>query len=145
MYNNNYDLEKWYPFSDLCSMYEIRSIRDLVDGFFVELVPDSISESENKKYDTIILNWPGSIVSYMDTDARYRDLINLDENNNRWTFFKVKNSKYIELIKMESENLIDEDVEHYCILGTNTVLDVLVSYEPNVMDNKKKYHKVHYL
>lgn len=54
-FNENYKLEKWYPakYSDLCSMYDIRSIKDLIEGLFIELVSDSIVDSENEKYETI--------------------------------------------------------------------------------------------
>lgn len=139
-FNEDYKLEKWYPaeYSDLCSMYDIRSIKDLIEGLFIELVPDSVVDSENEKYETIYIHWPGSYVSYMVSDNGARNLINLDENNHRWTFFKIMDSKYVDFIIKDSCGVEGDNLEHFCIIGTNSIIDVLSPYEPQILDLNKK-------
>ncbi|WP_312667336.1 hypothetical protein [Tissierella praeacuta] len=138
-FNENYKLEKWYPakYTNLCSMYDVRTIKDLVEGLFIELVPDSIVEVENEKYKTIYIHWPGSYVSYMDSDNGVRNSANLDENNNRWTFFKIKESAYIDFIRNDSCGVEGDNLEHFCIIGTNSVVDILSPYEPKILDENK--------
>lgn len=139
-FNENYKLEKWYPakYANLCSMYDVRAIEDCIEGLFIELVPDSIVETENKKHKTIYIHWPGNYVSYMESKSRARNLINLDENDNRWTFFKVKESAYVDFIKKDSCRVKGDNLEHFCIIGTNSVVDILSPYEPKILDENKK-------
>ena len=138
-YGENDWKEKWYPakYTNLCSMYDVRAIEDCIEGLFIELVPDSIVEAENKKHKTIYLHWPVSYVSYMDSKSGARNLANLDENNNRWTFFKIKESAYLGFIKKDSSRIEGDNLEHFCIIGTNSVVDVLSPYEPKILDKNK--------
>lgn len=138
-FNENYILEKWYPakHTDLCSMYDVRSIKDIIGGLFIELIPDSIVVTENEKYKTIYIHWPGSYISYMDSDSGARNMINLDKDNNRWTFFIIKESEYVDFIKNDSYGIKGNNLEHFCIIGTNSVVDILAYYEPQILDSDK--------
>lgn len=138
-FNENYILEKWYPakYTNLCSMYDVRSIKDIIEGLFIELVPDSVVASENEKYKTIYIYWPGSYVSYMDSDNGARNLANLDKDNNRWTFFKIRESAYVDFIKKDSCGVKGDNLEHFCIIGTNSVVDILSPYEPQILGSSK--------
>ncbi|QUH18648.1 hypothetical protein [Alkaliphilus sp. B6464] len=51
-------------------------------------------------------------------------------NDNRLIFFKIKDSKYVDFIKKDNCGVEGENLEHFCIIGTNSVVDVLSPYEP---------------
>ena len=78
------------------------------------------------------LTWDSSdIIAYNVTDETYRaDCWKLDfENNGR--FYISKNSDYIENFKKRSP-LFPNDVIHFLIVGTNTIVDVLAKEYPTV-------------
>lgn len=78
------------------------------------------------------LEWNSShIIAYNVTDETYRaDCWGLDfENNGR--FYTSDNSDYIEVFKNKSP-LFPDDVIHFLIVGTNTIVDVLSKEYPTV-------------
>lgn len=72
----------------------------------------------------------------MDSDNGAKNLANLDENNNRWTlfvhnYFPFFGHSYIDIynfIKKDSCGFKGDNLEHFCIIGTNSIIDILLAY-----------------
>lgn len=49
------------------------------------------------------------------------------------TFFKILNSSYVEWLVQQSNGLLNaENLNHYCIFGIDSVIDIITSQEPKV-------------
>lgn len=99
-------------------------------GFVVSVVSDEPQMDENKL--RVQLVWdPSQVISYHVTDETYRsDCWGLDfQKDGR--FFAVKESEYIDTFKKLSP-LTPEEVIHFAIVGTNTIVDLLVKDYPIV-------------
>ena len=73
------------------------------------------------------LLWDCIVESYMCTDEinRTRDYYS-NEKLTKWTFFEVQNSKYICWLHYKSIGILDiERVKHFCIIGINSVVDIV--------------------
>jgi len=118
----------WQPTGTVKNtLYDILSINDVYDGFFISLVDD-----ENQK---LTLTWHGIVVSYMraSEETRFRFISNewqdLRRQNGDWSFYEVENSDFCAWIQRESEGMIDvNNLHHLMIITKNDVLDV-VSYD----------------
>ena len=109
---------KWKPNSNLSNKYYVDSISDAED-FVIEL-----SDEQGNK---IKLLWDCIVESYMCTDEinRTRDYYS-NEKLTKWTFFEVQNSKYICWLHYKSIGILDiESVKHFCIIGINSVVDIV--------------------
>ena len=88
------------------------------------------NEDETEK---ILLKWDGCVVSYTCSEESARSILYDKQELTKWTFFKVENSSYLKCI--EEQSLVIEQrnkLTHYCIIGINSVVDIIASYEPEV-------------
>lgn len=122
--------QKWIPINNLASAYDVESI---ICGEIISftLVADKKRKPENHIHRFQIVWNSSQIISYHVTDETYRsDCWNLAfENCGR--LFTSKNSEYIEKLK-EKSPLFPDNVIHFSIVGTNTIVDVLAKEYPVV-------------
>ena len=125
-------LEKWIPIDNLNNAYDLDEIKWGEDGISFVMILDGkqIEQNDIRRFS---LTWDSShIISYHVTDETYRsDCWNLDFKNDG-RFYIIKNSKYIEILKQKSP-LLPDDVIHFLIVGTNTIVDVLAKAYPSVI------------
>lgn len=96
-----------------------------------------IFKSEDEK-DTIEVLFDGSILSLRSTDEgkRLRTINFLEEKYGtdfyaNWTFFKVKNSSYVEWFNQETYNIYATyDIGHYVFLTPDDIVEILSTYDP---------------
>ena len=99
-------------------------------GFVVSLVSDD--QLGNQSTVRMQLIWdPSQVISYHVTDESYRsDCWGLDFKK-EGRFFAAKESEYIDRFKKLSP-LTPDEVIHFTIVGTNTIVDLLVKEYPLV-------------
>ncbi len=122
--------QKWTPTNNLGSAYDVESIT-WGDTISFTLIADKKRVAQDRLH-RFQLIWDSSqIISYNVTDETYRaDCWGLDfENNGR--FYTSKHSDYIENFKQKSP-LFPDNVIHFLIVGTNTIVDVLAKEYPVV-------------
>lgn len=126
----NHYFQRWEIEGIANVKYDIDNVSWKKEGFIVSIFTDErLSDKSDQK---IQLIWePGSVISYHVTDETYRsDCWGLDfERNGR--FYATKASKYIDEIKDKSP-LVPEEVIHFTIIGTNTIVDLLAKSYPEV-------------
>ena len=127
--NNNF--EKWIPTEQLGFAYDVENISWGADGLSFALICEdkTITPDKLKKFSLV---WDsGSVVSYHVTDETYRaDCWDLDfENDGR--FYISRESEYISNLKQKSR-LFPENILHFVIVGTNTIVDVLAKTYPEI-------------
>ncbi|OGI12004.1 MAG: hypothetical protein A2Y40_10985 [Candidatus Margulisbacteria bacterium GWF2_35_9] len=125
----------WEPVSDLSEKYYIESVsNDLKKGLKIVVCDE---KNEKKK---VIITFEYAISSYKWTNETFRldTAAFLDEKYGKkfytkWTFFKVTNSSYLQLLSKESSGIADYySLIHFAIIESNSILDIIASYEPNV-------------
>ena len=122
--------QKWIPIDNLGNAYDIEDISWGGEISFT-LIADKKRITQSNVH-CFQLTWDSSnIISYNITDETYRaDCWGLDfENNGR--FYTSKNSDYIDSFKQKSP-LFPDDIIHFLIVGTNTIVDVLAKDYPSV-------------
>ena len=110
--------------------YDVDNIAWTSEGLAVTIIPDVVDS--NKCSHKLLLIWESSsVVSYHVTDETYRsDCWGLDfQKNGR--FYATKISKYIDEVKAKSP-LFPEEVIHFTIVGTNTIIDLLAKSYPKI-------------
>ena len=110
--------------------YDVAKISWEEMGFVVSLVSDD--QLGNQSTVRMQLIWdPSQVISYHVTDETYRsDCWGLDfQKDGR--FFAVKESEYIDTFKKLSP-LTPDEVIHFTIVGTNSIVDLLVKDYPIV-------------
>lgn len=97
-------------------------------GFVVSIIPDEPQIADGR----VQLVWdPSQVISYHVTDETYRsDCWGLDFQT-LGRFFATKESEYIDSFKRLSP-LTPDEVIHFTIIGTNTIVDLLVKDYPLV-------------
>lgn len=115
--------------------YDVAKISWEEIGFVVSLVSDE--KHGNQPRVRMQLTWdPSQVISYHVTDETYRpDCWGLDFQK-EGRFFEARQSNYIEQLKKLSP-LIPDDVIHFTIIGTNTIVDLLVKSYPSVKEKEK--------
>ena len=110
--------------------YDVEKISWEDVGFVVSVVSDEPQMDENKP--RVQLVWDTSqVISYHVTDESYRsDCWGLDFQK-VGRFFATKKSEYIDSFKKLSP-LTPDEVIHFTIIGTNTIVDLLVKDYPLV-------------
>lgn len=123
---------QWFPIDGLSPRYSIIEIVQDLKNFRILLADESDSD---KKLRVVFEN---SIDVYRLTDEGYRlNLLGtLDKQYGtsfyaEWSFFKVKNSRYIRWIERESCGFFDpEGYIHFVFIDSNNILEIVVNYEP---------------
>lgn len=129
MDRSNY--EKWIPLPDFefVNKYDVYDFC-LDDGLVVTLIADDFFSREKNDH-KIKLVW-GYFDSFSIIDEKHRDsLVHCDEPKTHWTFYKTTSSEYIEFIKRDTV-LLDENIIHFLLVGSNLVADILSPYYPEI-------------
>ena len=115
--------EKWAPVHKE-GQYDVVEIKYTAQGVSFVMQDDKREEK---------LFHHENIVPYNVTDETYRaDLWKLENR-----FLKATDSEYLNIFKAKSP-VFPEKSTHYCIIGTNIVIDIIATKEPEV----KQYEKI---
>lgn len=124
---DNQFFQKW-EIDDIANVkFDVDNIAWTSAGLTFTIIPDE--SRSNKSFQLI---WEtSSVISYHVTDETYRaDCWKLDfQKDGR--FYATKTSKYIDELRNKSP-LFPEEVIHFTIVGTNTIIDLLAKSYPIV-------------
>lgn len=123
-----YKVVKLEPVKNLSSMHSLEYIDDKLNGLFICL--------KEVGYNNLKINilFENGFNSYRVIDRDISDL-NIDFEDKKidrlelcsWTFFKVINSKYSELLSKMSYGIYDKsEFEHYLFCCSNALIEVVV-------------------
>ena len=133
MRHNGNIFEKWTPIDQLNSDYDVKFDVENIgisDGrLIISLILDK-NESFDREFQ---IRWDYSdIISYSVCDETYRpDCWQFDFNKDG-RFSIVKQSELLDMFKKRSP-LVPNETIHFLIVGTNTIVDVLVKGYPNIV------------
>ena len=115
--------------------YDVAKISWEEIGFVVSLVSDE--KHGNQPRVRMQLIWdPSQVISYHVTDETYRPDCWGWDFQKEGRFLETRQSDYIEQFKKLSP-LIPDEVIHFTIIGTNTIVDLLVKSYPSVKEKEK--------
>lgn len=125
---------RWEPIQGLAKRYDVDFILDGQDGLVIRLYSDNISD---KKVDIIFEHY---VDAYRHTNESFCiDVVHKLSQKygsnfySDWRFFQVKNSEYLHWLSKESSGYSDMfPFIHFCIIGVDSIVDVLARYEPTV-------------
>lgn len=125
--------EKWIPKpTPLHIIYDLVALIDDYDGLSITL-----SDEANNHYK---ITWSGKVESYFCNSEEARlDFISttyksLKEQFGDWSFYKVRQSEYVNWVSKSSCNLISETrLEHYLIVTKNNLVEVVTYTDPEVI------------
>jgi hypothetical protein len=124
---------RWEPVPGLVDKYYVKSISDT----FTELRVVLCSFNDDKQQ--VTLSWENSVYAYRTTYESFRQKIvyELDKKYGsdfyNWTFFKVKNSSYLQWLSEESYTISDSiSFTHYALVATESILDIVSGFDPKV-------------
>lgn len=125
---------KWEPISGLSAKYYIDSISQDRGGFKI------ILSSDTNIQEKVHVIFADSVWSHRSTDESFRQntLYTIDKAYGQdlyvhWTFFKIKNSTYLQWLSEESFGITDNlSLIHFCLYGMDDVIDIAAAYEPHV-------------
>lgn len=129
--------EKWIPIRGLPSTLYNDSLIDNSDGITLEF-------SDENEQNKIIVKFDGCVLSYRNTDEgslgkifKFLDKQYGTDFYANWTFFKVKNSEYINWFHEVSLGMYkSEPIEHYVFLTPDDVIEILSTDSP-IIEIKK--------
>lgn len=130
--NHSPYFQKWDNQIIDTNQFDVQKISWEETGFVVSLI--SYEQQQNKKKDRIHLVWdPSQVISYHVTDETYRpDCWGVDFHR-EGRLFATRESEYIEIFKKLSP-LVPDEVIHFIIIGTDTIVDLLVKSYPEVQN-----------
>lgn len=125
--------ERWNPLEGIAGKYDVDYILDGKNGFIIRLY----SDKDTKKIDILFEHYADAykhtnesfwFKTCGDLSAKYGGDFYAD-----WAFFKVKNSEYLAWLSEKSATWSDQfPFMHFCMMGTDSVVEVLARYEPTV-------------
>ena len=127
---------KWIPIEELANKYYISEVcSNIESGFKIKLL-----ENDNSQQG-LIITFPESVWCYRSTDEGImQDTITIlgalysKDFYSKWTFFKIESSNYLKWIAEESGGLYERwGLQHFCIITDNEILDIIATYEPDVV------------
>lgn len=131
---------QWKPINGLYKKYYIDSVSDSKKGFTILL---SSQEDPQKK---VLIDFSQSVEAYRSINEslfletihslhqKYGDAFYVE-----WTLFKIENSDFLQWVKVQSYEISDAyNLQHFCILGIDFIVDVLTNYEPVVTHLEEK-------
>lgn len=132
---------KWEPIKGLSRKYDVDFILDGKEGGLIIRLYDD--KGKSKKIDMIFKNYA---ISYRHANESFRIKViyDLEKKYGKdfygdWTFFKVLNSEYLHWLSEESCHIYEGiSFTHFCILGADSIVDVIASYEPLVQFVEEK-------
>ncbi len=126
---------KWEPTYGLSKKYYIDAIIDDIRGFKIKLTSRDYEDHK------VTINFPESVWMYRSTEEGLR-LLTLEQLAQQygasfytdWSFFKIKDSQYLNWIYQESYQTItnNKPLIHFCLVAMNDILDVVADYEPKI-------------
>jgi hypothetical protein len=127
--------KKWEPIKGLSEKYYTKSILDDFEQGFKVVLCDEKNEKKQ-----VIVTFENSVCSYKWTNETFRidTAAFLDKQYGKdfytkWTFFKVTNSPYLQLLSKESSGIANYySPIHFAIIESNAITDIIASYEPKV-------------
>jgi hypothetical protein len=118
--------EMWIPKNKLVEKYYVDSLKNDVEGLTIVLTND-INEKK------LILRWEGVVESYTCSEESSRNELYANDSLTKWTFFNIKNSKYIEWINRQSSGICSlKELQHFCIVAIDSIVDIIAEYEPEI-------------
>lgn len=128
---------RWEPTSRLSGKYYLETVVWLEKGLIIKL-----SQGDQK----IELLFDGYIDAFRSTNESFyfktfSDLSKQygDEFYADWSFFKIANSEYLKWLSEKSCTWSDQfPFIHFCILGGDQIVEILVQYEPIVTVTEHK-------
>lgn len=121
--------EKWHPYDNLDSMYDVDDIWMRPDGYTLILLPDGKCKGELEGQ-RLMLTWE-SIISYQLSGECYREDLWISDSKQVWSFWKSTDSAYLNTLR-ERSTLLPEGTVHWLFVGTNLVADVIAAQPPKV-------------
>lgn len=121
--------EKWHPYDNLDSMYDVDDIWMRPDGYTLILLPDGKYKGELEGQ-RLMLTWE-SIISYQLSGECYREDLWISDSKQAWSFWKSTDSAYLNTLR-ERSTLLPEGTVHWLFVGTNLVADVIAAQPPKV-------------
>lgn len=120
--------QRWEIDGTTNAKYDVDNIAWTSEGLTLTIIFDGAdaTRSDHK----LLLIWESSsVIAYHVTDETYRsDCWGLDfQKNGR--FYATKTSEYIDALRDKSP-LFPEEVIHFTIIGTNTIIDLLAKGYP---------------
>ena len=116
---------RWIPDRSLSKKYYIDEILYKNDDLIVRLSDDCGRH--------VVVLWDCLVESYTYTEEVNRTK-SYNQETSQWTFFEICNSKYIQWLTEESVNILStRDLHHICIVGDNSVIDVIASEYPKIV------------
>ncbi len=123
---------RWLPIEKMGGKYYVDEIKDNMIEFKVIFCN---SVEEDKKVSIIFDKW---VLAYRSTyeSIRQKTINSLYEKYgidffSECTFFKVRNSEYIEWVSEQSYGVFDsEELIHFSFVAADSIVDIVASYEP---------------
>lgn len=126
---------QWKPAENLSARYHIDLILEGIEGFKLIM---SDAQDDSKKLTMLFEN---SVFSYRNTDESFsRDIVDSlrkeygQEFWEKWIFFKVLNSNYLNWLAEESYGFFESDeATHFSIIAMNSILDIADNSNPKII------------
>lgn len=125
---------RWEPIGGLAGKYSVDTMNLGEQGLIIGLS----SLSNNTKKIEIKFEYTIDAYRYTNDSFSFKIAGDLTEKYGRefygdWSFFKVTNSEYVKWISEKSHTYADEfTFEHFSIVGSDEIIDILSRYEPIV-------------
>lgn len=121
---NNESWNKWIPNNNLSKKYYVDEVIDSDE------LSICLSDDFGKSLSII---WNCIVESYICSEEVNRNRLYSKSEVTEWTFFEVCNSNYINWLIEESDGILNgESLHHICIVGINSVIDVVASDYPKL-------------
>lgn len=129
--------KRWEPVNGIPTRIYNDSLVDSKEGLII-----TFSNETNTK--NLIATFDGIVLSYRNTDeGSLLKMLNYlhqqygTEFYSQWPLFKVENSAYLNWFLTESSGIYESrKVEHYVFLTPNDIIEVLSTYDPEIVIKK---------
>jgi len=125
---------RWEPIAELAGKYFLEAINHDAQGLTI-LFSQYQADTKNLNF---FFDSSVQALRLADESFRLNTLYELErvyggDFYEKSTFFKIKNSLYIQWLSKESCTIIDDlNVHHICCITSNIMLDIVVNYEPKI-------------
>jgi hypothetical protein len=129
-------------------MASVGTDQNLVPKYYIEPVTDTVQEKfkmvlrESILKNKALISFPHGVDAFRSTDESYTLLTQQilgdkygQDFYTKWTFFKIENSEYLQWISKQTYHIYDNSkfkFIHFCILGEDSMVDIITTYEPTV-------------
>lgn len=120
---------KWIPDDNVVDVYDMDTIGWREGKFVLSLIPDNLDHDKRSEYNVELI-WD-DIFCYQVTQETYRPDVWIAAEDEAWTFYVSKSSKYLQNFKKDNM-LVPETVYHFLVGGTNFIIDILSIEYPTI-------------